>query len=113
MYCCQEERENSPNGYAIDICTPTVSSTMIDRIIVNTPFFGIFFYYSQWVFLVTFIIGFVVALFKRPRNNVDADLQELVDEEQEEHDSLLANKRCRSGGGYGSSSYRNNSISSS
>lgn len=56
---------------------------MIDRIIVNTPFFGIFFYYSQWVFLVVFIIGFVISLFRRPRNNVDADLQELVDEEEE------------------------------
>lgn len=66
-----------------EICTPTVSSTMIDRIIVNTPFFGIFFYYSQWVFLGVFIIGFIIALFRRPRNNVDADLQELVDEEEE------------------------------
>ncbi len=37
----------------------------------------------QWVFLGVFIIGFVVALFRGPRNNVDADLQELVDEEEE------------------------------
>ncbi|KAI8329257.1 hypothetical protein EDC96DRAFT_529615 [Choanephora cucurbitarum] len=65
-----------------DICTPTVSSTLIDRIIVNTPFFGIFFYYSQWAFLAVFLIGFVISLFKRSRNNVDADLQELVDEEE-------------------------------
>ncbi|KAI8645542.1 hypothetical protein BD408DRAFT_411600 [Parasitella parasitica] len=75
-----------------EICTPTVSSTMIDRIVVNTPFFGIFFYYSQWVFLGVFIIGFVVALFRRPRNNVDADLQELVDEEEE---SLLRHSSSR------------------
>lgn len=68
---------------------------MIDRIIVNTPFFGIFFYYSQWVFLVVFSVGFVIALFKRPRNNVDDDLQELVDEEEEERD-LLLDKRRRS-----------------
>jgi LMBR1 domain-containing protein 1 len=32
---------------------------------------------------VVFIIGFVISLFRRPRNNVDADLQELVDEEEE------------------------------
>lgn len=64
---------------------------MIDRIIVNTPFFGIFFYYSQWVFLVVFLIGFIIALFKRPRNNVDADLQELVDDEEEEE--LLDRRR--------------------
>ncbi|KAI8330549.1 hypothetical protein BD560DRAFT_341788 [Blakeslea trispora] len=65
-----------------DVCTPTVSSTLIDRIIVNTPFFGIFFYYSQWAFLAVFLIGFVISLFKHSRNNVDADLQELVDEEE-------------------------------
>lgn len=29
------------------------------------------------------MIGFVVALFRGPRNNIDADLQELVDEEEE------------------------------
>ncbi|GAA5802075.1 hypothetical protein HPULCUR_007535 [Helicostylum pulchrum] len=84
-----------------DVCTPTVSSTMIDRIIVNTPFFGIFFYYSQWVFLVVFSIGFIISLFKRPRNNVDADLQELVDEEEE---GLLDRRR---------NSNRNNSVASS
>lgn len=71
---------------------------MIDRIIVNTPFFGIFFYYSQWVFLVVFSIGFIISLFKRPRNNVDADLQELVDDEEEE--GLLDRRR--------NSSHRNN-----
>lgn len=79
----------------IDICTPTVSSTLIDRIIVNTPFFGIFFYYSQWVFLVVFTIGFIYSLFKQPRNNVDEDLQDLVDEEEEEG-LLVSNNRRRS-----------------
>lgn len=66
-----------------DICTPTVSSTMIDRIVINTPFFGILFYASQWVFIIVFLIGFIVSLFQRPRNNVDADLQEVVDDEEE------------------------------
>ncbi|KAG1147725.1 hypothetical protein G6F37_005141 [Rhizopus arrhizus] len=66
-----------------DICTPTVSSTMIDKIIVNTPFFGVFFYYSQWIFLAVFGLGFLVALFKRPRNNsTQDDLQELDEEEE-------------------------------
>jgi len=65
-----------------DICTPTVSSTMIDSIIINTPFFGILFYASQWAFLAVFLIGFVVAVFQKPRNNVDVDPQECVDEEE-------------------------------
>ncbi|KAI9476205.1 MAG: hypothetical protein EXX96DRAFT_576195 [Benjaminiella poitrasii] len=75
-----------------DICTPTVSSSMIDKISVNTPFFGIVFYYSQWVFLLVFMIGFIIALFRRPRNNVD--LQELVDDDEEEG-SLLGDNRRR------------------
>ncbi|CAO3656079.1 unnamed protein product [Mucor hiemalis] len=82
-----------------DICTPTVSSTMIDRIIVNTPFFGIFFYYSQWVFLVVFTLGFIYSLFKQPRNNVDEDLQDLVDEEEEEG-LLVSNRRSSHYSGY-------------
>lgn len=81
---------------------------MIDRIIVNTPFFGIFFYYSQWVFLVVFLIGFVIALFKRPRNNVDADLQELVDDEEEEEllDRRRNSHRNSIGTGSGSGYYQ-------
>ncbi|KAG0167916.1 hypothetical protein DFQ30_005504 [Apophysomyces sp. BC1015] len=67
-----------------DICTPTVSSTLIDRIIVNTPFFGMIFYYSQWAFLATFILGFVISVVRRPRNNVDAESQDLVDAEEEQ-----------------------------
>ncbi|CEG65235.1 hypothetical protein RMATCC62417_02058 [Rhizopus microsporus] len=74
-----------------DICTPTVSSTLIDKIIVNTPFFGIFFYCSQWVFLVVFILGFLYSIFRKPRNSVQADLQELVDDEEEQ--SLLSPSR--------------------
>lgn len=56
---------------------------MIDKIIVNTPFFGVFFYYSQWIFLAVFGLGFLVALFKRPRDNsTQDDLQELDEEEE-------------------------------
>lgn len=68
---------------------------MIDRIIVNTPFFGMFFYYSQWVFLGVFLIGFAITLFKRPRNNVDADLQELLEEEEEEEEGLQRKRNQR------------------
>ncbi|KAI8987467.1 hypothetical protein BDF20DRAFT_815597 [Mycotypha africana] len=69
-----------------EICTPTVSSTLIDRITLNTPVFGLIFYYSQWIFLLSFILGFIVALFKSPRFNQDPEEAEslLNDEEEEE-----------------------------
>ncbi|KAI7900291.1 LMBR1-like membrane protein-domain-containing protein [Cokeromyces recurvatus] len=76
-----------------DICTPTISSSIIDRIIVNTPFFGVFFYYSQWIFLLVFIIGFIIALFKRSRSCSKIDLQELVDDDEEEEESLLDRRK--------------------
>ncbi|KAM3578990.1 hypothetical protein VKS41_008526 [Umbelopsis sp. WA50703] len=81
-----------------DICTPTVVSTIIDRIIINTPFFGMFFYYSQWAFLTIFVLGFVAALFKRPRNNVDDETDEHLDADEEQ--ALLddARRRQRYGG---------------
>lgn len=50
----------------IEICTPTVSSTLIDRITLNTPLFGLIFYYSQWIFLLSVLLGFIISLFKSP-----------------------------------------------
>ncbi|ORE15936.1 hypothetical protein BCV71DRAFT_25187 [Rhizopus microsporus] len=52
----------------LEICTPTVTSTIIDRITLNTPIFGLILYYAQWIFLVTFILGFFIALFRSPQH---------------------------------------------
>ncbi|ORX62224.1 hypothetical protein DM01DRAFT_345981 [Hesseltinella vesiculosa] len=62
----------------IDICTPTASSILIDRVGIDTPFLGLLFYYLQWAFLVVFLLGGLVSLCKRPRNNAEAaeDLEE-------------------------------------
>ena len=73
---------------AIEICTPTITSTLIDRIVVNTPFFGMVFYYSQWAFLLVFVLGFVVSLFRRARDNVDMESAD-VDADGEEQRGLL------------------------
>ncbi|KAG0950790.1 hypothetical protein G6F57_000689 [Rhizopus arrhizus] len=62
-----------------EICTPTVTSTLIDRIILNTPTFGFIFYYSQWLFLVTFILGFFINMFKSPQNEEEQGLLDYVD----------------------------------
>ncbi|CAO3681861.1 unnamed protein product [Rhizopus stolonifer] len=50
-----------------EICTPTVTSTLVDRMVLDTPFIGLILYYSQWIFLVSFALGLLVALFKSPR----------------------------------------------
>jgi LMBR1 domain-containing protein 1 len=66
-----------------EICTPTVSSTLIDRITLNTPMFGLIFYYSQWLFLISFILGFLIALFKSPSNNIEPESIDALDAEEE------------------------------
>ncbi|KAL0138700.1 hypothetical protein V8B55DRAFT_1517051 [Mucor lusitanicus] len=66
-----------------EICTPTVSATLIDRITLNTPIFGLIFYYSQWLFLISFVFGFLIALFKAPSNNSEPESADALDAEEE------------------------------
>lgn len=68
-----------------EICTPTVSSTLIDRITLNTPVFGLIFYYAQWLFLISFTFGFVISLFKSTKSHDTSD----IEAEEEEHEGLL------------------------
>ena len=58
---------------------------LIDRMTINTPLFGLILYYSQWAFLASFLIGFVIALFK----SSDAYSEHHHDEEEEEEAGLL------------------------
>lgn len=74
---------------------------MIDRIIVNTPFFGVVFYYAQWAFLLVFILGFIVALFRQPRNNVDMESADVEADEEEEERGLLDHGRGHTQHTYG------------
>ena len=61
---------------------------------VNTPFFGALYYYSQWAFLVIFILGFIVALFRRPRDNVDMESADVdADQDDNEQSGLLESSR--------------------
>ncbi|KAI9277765.1 hypothetical protein BY458DRAFT_432763 [Sporodiniella umbellata] len=63
----------------IEICTPTVTSTLIDRMLLNSPFLASLFYYGQWLFMLSFLLGCLMALSK-------SDLQS---EEVEERQPLL------------------------
>ncbi|KAI8088321.1 putative lysosomal cobalamin transporter [Thamnidium elegans] len=91
VYCNHTERGSRDCSVAVDmivpcdiyapleICTPTVSSTLIDRITLNTPIFGFIFYYSQWAFLVTFTFGFLISLFKSPTYESREEEEGLLD----------------------------------
>ncbi|KAI8985935.1 hypothetical protein BDB01DRAFT_741934 [Pilobolus umbonatus] len=67
----------------IEICTPTVSSTLIDRIPLNTPILGMIYFYSEWAFLLSFVLAFIISLF-RPIKDSSIDLEDLYDSEDEQ-----------------------------
>jgi len=67
-----------------DICTPTVISTLLYKITVNTPFFGVVFYCSQWAFILVFVLGFIYSSLRPPTGKIDMDeLDDLMAEEEE------------------------------
>ncbi|KAI8375992.1 uncharacterized protein BYT42DRAFT_498946, partial [Radiomyces spectabilis] len=67
-----------------DICTPTVTSTFLDRMTVNAPFFGDMLYYGQWLFLLSFGLGLIVSLFRSPTNTAAENTNDLIDAEERE-----------------------------
>ena len=48
----------------LDICTPTVFSTALNRILISTRFHGQVFYWSQWLILVVFVFSLVYTAIK-------------------------------------------------
>ncbi|KAI9032773.1 hypothetical protein CLU79DRAFT_727872 [Phycomyces nitens] len=53
-----------------DICTPTVTSTSIDRISFNSPRVSVLYYYGHWMFVVTYVAGFVMSLVRKPPKDI-------------------------------------------
>lgn len=82
--------ELSPDHGQENICTPSVISSALSRVIVNFKFYGAFLFWAQFSFLVVFFLVFIIQLFRRPK----FDLR-IIDElaEIEEEESLLANQR--------------------
>ncbi|POS84106.1 hypothetical protein EPUL_003311 [Erysiphe pulchra] len=82
--------ELSPEHGHNNICTPSVISSALSRVIVNFKFYGTFLFWAQFSFLVIFLLVFVIQLFRRPK----FDLR-IIDElaEIEEEESLLASQR--------------------
>ncbi|KAI9144030.1 hypothetical protein BKA69DRAFT_902986 [Paraphysoderma sedebokerense] len=77
-----------------DLCTPTALSTLINRITINTPFFGVVYYYSQWVFLGVFVLGFTYEFIRSRKSRVD-DISD--DEYDEMADEWFEKRGQRSG----------------
>ncbi|KAF9278111.1 hypothetical protein BGZ68_008770 [Mortierella alpina] len=72
-------------GAPTDLCTPTVTSAIIMKIILGTPALGIAFYYMQWLFLLMFLTALVFNLVQGCRKGFG---QELVHEDPEDLDDI-------------------------
>lgn len=79
--------ELADNPAAKAVCTPSVLSTFLNRVTVNFPFFGVIFFWAQFVFLGVYLIVFLTALFRTPKLD-----ERQIDEEAEEaeEEGLLA-----------------------
>ncbi|EPS26039.1 hypothetical protein PDE_00975 [Penicillium oxalicum 114-2] len=88
---CSELAENPA---ARSVCTPSVVSTFLNRVTINFPFFGVVFFWAQFVFLGVYLVVFVTTLFRAPK----LDEQQLdEDAEEAEEEGLLASTGRRFG----------------
>ncbi|KAI9934401.1 hypothetical protein ASPWEDRAFT_117975 [Aspergillus wentii DTO 134E9] len=79
--------ELADNPAAKLVCTPSISSTFLNRVTMNFPFFGIVFFWAQFAFLGVYIVLFITSLFRSPRLD-ERQLDE--DAEEAEEEGLLA-----------------------
>ncbi|KAK0362444.1 hypothetical protein LTR91_022727 [Friedmanniomyces endolithicus] len=86
--------ERAENPVAIMVCTPSVGSTFLNRIMVNFPFLGVFNFFAQFAFLGIFLIVFVVMLFRVPQLD---EATEDDDDREAEEEGLLASTGRRFG----------------
>ncbi|KAG0160378.1 putative lysosomal cobalamin transporter [Penicillium digitatum] len=80
--------ELAKNPVAQQVCTPSVVSTFLNRVTLNYPFFGVVFFWAQFVFLGLYLVVFVTSLLRSPQLD-EAQLDE--DAEEAEEEGLLAN----------------------
>eukprot|EP01117_Protostelium_nocturnum_P002843 TRINITY_DN13763_c0_g1_i1.p1 TRINITY_DN13763_c0_g1~~TRINITY_DN13763_c0_g1_i1.p1 ORF type:complete len:531 (+),score=185.67 TRINITY_DN13763_c0_g1_i1:87-1679(+) len=52
-------------------CTMTQIATIVNRISIRTSFFGVIYFYATWIFLICFIIGIFISLFKAKSSNIE------------------------------------------
>lgn len=86
--------ESFKYSHAKDVCTPSIMSTVLNRITITWPFFGAVDFWAQFAFLGVFLVVLVTALIRTPRVNM-AEIDE--DAEEDEEESLLASTGRRFG----------------
>jgi LMBR1 domain-containing protein 1 len=86
--------ELSLDNSSADVCTPSVVSTFLNRVVFNFPFFGVLTFWAQFAFLFVFLVVFITALFRTPKLNL-SELDE--DAEADEEEGLLASTGRRFG----------------
>jgi len=74
------------------ICTPSIGSTILNRVTINFPFFGNMFFWAQFLFLGLSLVTFLASLFRSPSLG-ERQLDEDVEEPEEE--GLLASTERR------------------
>ncbi|KAI9044630.1 putative LMBR1 domain protein [Aspergillus affinis] len=79
--------ELSQNKAAKQVCTPSVASTILNRVTMNFPFFGAILFWAQYFFLGIYLIVLTTCLL-RSRKLDEQQLDE--DAEEAEEESLLA-----------------------
>ncbi|KAL4888119.1 putative lysosomal cobalamin transporter [Aspergillus ambiguus] len=75
--------EMTHNTAAKDVCTPSIASTFLNRVTINFPFFGVIFFWGQFVFLGVYLIVVVTSLFRSPKldeQQIDEDAEEAEEE---------------------------------
>ncbi|CAG9948777.1 unnamed protein product [Clonostachys rosea f. rosea IK726] len=86
---CSEALKDS---HAKDVCTPSMMSTFLNRITITWPFFGMVDFWTQFAFLLLFLIVLVTAVIRTTKVNM-SEIDE--DAEADEEESLLATTRRR------------------
>ncbi|KAL3470460.1 hypothetical protein BJX99DRAFT_251190 [Aspergillus californicus] len=72
------------------VCTPSVASTLLNKVTISFPFFGIIFFWAQFAFLGIYLLALAASLLRRSR----LDEQQLdEDAENAEEEALLASSR--------------------
>ncbi|KAK1247302.1 hypothetical protein MKX07_002211 [Trichoderma sp. CBMAI-0711] len=79
---------------AKDVCTPSMMSTLLNRITITWPLFGVLDFWAQYVFMGIFLVVFVTALVRTPKVDL-AEMDEFAEADEEE--SLLASTSRRMG----------------
>ena len=64
---------NGNNTNTTRPCYMTELSQNVNSVTIGVPVFSIIFYFENWLFVLCFIIGFIVSIFKKPASFEEAD----------------------------------------